>query len=165
MHAAGQRQIFNCRDLGVEGIIEQHAQRFQQEQGIAAGLSLEAERLSEFRHKLSKTVEKMLGESQLEEASLEDANMEGADLSTADLDRLIGVMRSQARSEACEEMDLSGIGEVDDQLAWLNAEMLNGIDTIFKCLQQFQKRYLLHKPSQLLHGQWLVFYNNAINYH
>ena len=38
---------------------------------MAAGLSLEAERLSEFRHKLSKTVEKMLGESQLEEAALE----------------------------------------------------------------------------------------------
>jgi single-stranded-DNA-specific exonuclease len=38
---------------------------------MAAGLSLEAERLPEFRHKLSKTVEKMLGESQWEEAVLE----------------------------------------------------------------------------------------------
>jgi single-stranded-DNA-specific exonuclease len=38
---------------------------------MAAGLSLETERLSEFRHKLSRTVERMLGESQLEEAALE----------------------------------------------------------------------------------------------
>jgi single-stranded-DNA-specific exonuclease len=38
---------------------------------MAAGLSLEAEKLPEFRKKLSKTVEKMLGEKQLEEATLE----------------------------------------------------------------------------------------------
>ena len=38
---------------------------------MAAGLSLEADRLPEFRRKLSRTIEKMLGESQLEEAVLE----------------------------------------------------------------------------------------------
>lgn len=38
---------------------------------MAAGLSLEAEKLSEFRRKLGKTVEKMLGESQVETATLQ----------------------------------------------------------------------------------------------
>jgi single-stranded-DNA-specific exonuclease len=38
---------------------------------MAAGLSLDVDRLPEFRRKLSRTVEKMLGESQLEEAVLE----------------------------------------------------------------------------------------------
>ena len=41
---------------------------------MAAGLSLEAEKLSEFRRKLGKTVEKMLGESQLEAATLQIDN-------------------------------------------------------------------------------------------
>jgi single-stranded-DNA-specific exonuclease len=54
---------------------------------MAAGLSLEAEKLSEFRRKLAKTVEKMLAESQLAEAALqidgwlplEEANLELAE--------------------------------------------------------------------------------------
>ena len=54
---------------------------------MAAGLSLEAEKLAEFRRKLSKTVEKMLGEARIEEAvlqidgwlNLDDANLDLAE--------------------------------------------------------------------------------------
>jgi single-stranded-DNA-specific exonuclease len=54
---------------------------------MAAGLSLEAEKLPEFRRRLAKTVEKLLGESQLEEAalkidgwlSLDEANLDLAE--------------------------------------------------------------------------------------
>ncbi len=41
------------------------------------------------------------------------------DLSAADLDRLIVAMRAQAGSNACEELDLSGHGRLDDQIAEL----------------------------------------------
>ncbi len=41
------------------------------------------------------------------------------DLSPDDLDRLIAAMRAQAGSNACEEMDLSGQSQLDDQLARL----------------------------------------------
>ena len=45
------------------------------------------------------------------------------DLSPADLDRLIGAMRSQAAPDACEELDLSRRGHLDDQLAWLHDQV------------------------------------------
>lgn len=41
------------------------------------------------------------------------------DLSALDLDRLIVAMRAQAGSEICEELDLSGRGRLDDQIAEL----------------------------------------------
>ena len=44
------------------------------------------------------------------------------DLSPADLDRLIGAMRTEAHSDACEELDLSQHRGLDEQLAWLRAE-------------------------------------------
>jgi hypothetical protein len=45
------------------------------------------------------------------------------DLSAADLDRLIGAMRTDAGSDACEELDLSGFTELGDQFAWLNDQL------------------------------------------
>jgi hypothetical protein len=41
------------------------------------------------------------------------------DLSPDDLDRLITTMRAQATSDTCEEVDLSGPGQLADQLARL----------------------------------------------
>lgn len=41
------------------------------------------------------------------------------DLSAADLDRLILAMRAQSGSNACEELDLSGLSHIDEQLARL----------------------------------------------
>ncbi len=44
------------------------------------------------------------------------------DLSPTDLDRLIGAMRLQVQSDACEEVDLSSHRELDEQLARLRDE-------------------------------------------
>jgi hypothetical protein len=44
------------------------------------------------------------------------------DLSGADLDKLIAAVRSQVGSAACEEVDLSHLGAIDGQLAWLRAQ-------------------------------------------
>lgn len=46
------------------------------------------------------------------------------DLSAADLDRLIGAMRSQAGSDACEEIDLSHLKDLEEQLASLRSQIL-----------------------------------------
>jgi hypothetical protein len=44
------------------------------------------------------------------------------DLSPGDLDRLIVAMRAQAGSNACEEMDLSQNGPLENQLARLHSQ-------------------------------------------
>jgi hypothetical protein len=45
------------------------------------------------------------------------------DLSPADLDRLIGAMRLQAGSDACEELDLTGFAAPEEQLGWLRDQL------------------------------------------
>jgi hypothetical protein len=61
------------------------------------------------------------GEDGARPAPVRSALARVPDLSPDDLDRLILAMRAQAGSNACEEMDLSGSGPLEAQLARLQS--------------------------------------------
>lgn len=63
------------------------------------------------------------GESDVHDApAVRSALARVPDLSPSDLDRLIGALRVQAESDACEEIDLSRHRRLEEQLARLRAE-------------------------------------------